>query len=555
MSRGCKTDRLGTPILLNTVTNYPHRLDSDCWYSIIFSTSLSIPAVTERQSDNEKLVVYWKGVDESSVFTVLFDWNRIPSYNTLNNIYNYNFFINELKEDGQQIFPLKSDNKDIYHCADNIQECVTFKKDSSVKDLYIKFLSAGPVNTTEKVLTKFKVTWEKQNSYIQKSQLKHVRNMWVDCCNSTFTTKVDYKNIFAKQYCDLYLDSLSCENIDFIKCDIDGNVIGFYISSHGLKCNNFVDHLLNFPKLVEIYAHSNSLSGNINKLSSFVSLTSVSVSDNYFTGNIPCFINKKMTVLKLSMNKLTGHIPECIGILTNLNILDISHNPFNIQPFPYFIKMFNKLEILDLRNANLYGKIDNVFNMTSLKLLEISSNQLTGSLPESLVVSTSLVLIDVSNNLFIGTIPTFGEQLTHGIYNTNLFSGNLLNLLIPAPFNLKLDISNNKFIGTIVDDVIKIILTKNLSLNMKGNTLDCDNNTYLWSKSILHMNNILNLDKCNNKVEDNDSCYTITPKTSDIIVLIILIGISVIATIACLYYKMCNTSELQLELDIIDPLA
>lgn len=519
MTDGCAKDRFGDPVMLETDSNTPHRLESDCWYSVSASSTQHVIAVTERPSADEKLTISWENINEPSLFTILFDWDSIPYYNIARNVHTYDFFVSEFDEDGHNVYPLDPNGHDIYHCIGSFG-CNNFKKDPHVGDLYIKFVAFG----TETLDTgRFKISWQKPMPFIQANQLSVIKNMWTGCCApiyvhpdnvDTITTKIDYKNIFTKLHCDLSLphnltiDSLttqSCEDIDFITCDKDGNVIGLYVSNSGLKCDNFINYVSKLPKLVELFATTNSLSGDLNQLSVLESLESVALTDNLFTGDVPCFPNTGMVSLELGMNKLSGRIPSCIEKLTVLNVLDLSDNPFGKQNFPHFIKMLNSLEFLDLSNTNLHGEIDNVFNFPSLELLDISANHLTGKLPVSLVLSNMITHLDVSFNYFTGIIPKLSDKLVTGLYSMNSFYGDVLHVLGSSPLNAIIDISHNKFFGLITDEVIKTMITKNIVVNMKGNSFDCNPETESWSKSVLHMNSILQLGKCGN---DHNPCHS-----------------------------------------------
>lgn len=518
MTCGCETDRFGNPVLLHSDTQNPHQLDADCWYSISSSQTQHVSAVIERPSETEKLAIYWEEIDPSSAFTVLFDWTSVPVYNIQQNQFWFNFFLSGLGEDGSIVYHMSPNNQDIYHCLDGYYGCEQFKQNSSVGNLYITFIALGSSDVN---VGRFKVGWVKQRTYIKPAQLSTVKNMWIDCCKDTFvhpsnidkiTTKIDYQTVFTKTNCDLVLsnksiDSLnenSCEDINHVVCDDNGDVVGLYVSDHGLKCENFIDHVLKFQHLTDLFASNNHLSGSIEPLTKLEKLTTIALSDNYFTGSIPCFTNKDMITIEIGMNKLTGVIPSCLDKLGNLNIIDFSNNPFSLQPFPYFLKMFEKLEIIDLVNTNLHGSINNVFNLPSLQVLKINSNYLSGNFPSSLVGSEELSIVDVSFNFFSGEIPKLSSSQVRGIYGMNSFSGDLTELLKDVPFNLLLDISHNKFGGTIPDEVVKILLTKNLVLYMKGNNFECDPGTNSWSKTILHMNSILNLGKCS--MNEDDPC-------------------------------------------------
>lgn len=523
MTCGCPYDGVGSPILLNSFHDEPHRIESDCWYSIESSASHHVPVVIERPSVDTKLVFYWEDIKATSLFTILFDWYRMPSFIEEHKMFSYNFFIDRINENGRLAFPqsLEKDSNgyfhDIYHCANNLG-CDKYQEEAHTGDLYIKFLAPGS-NLFD--IGRFKISWEDHNPYIQETQLNHVKNLWNSCCLPkyippdkiyTIQTSLDYRNVFAKQRCDWFLsedtslNSLttnSCEKFESISCDKDGNVIGIYVSNFGLQCDNFIDHISNFPKLQGVFATNNHLSGSLAKLSNLPKLTAVGLTDNLFSGSVPCFQNNTMVSLEIGMNKLTGVIPNCLENLRNLTILDLSDNTFDSQYFPRFLQTVNKLEILDLRNTNLHGEINSMYKFPRLHILNIAANHLSGSLPIDLVNSPTIKIIDVSFNFFSGEIPPITQSLITGYFGMNSFSGNLVQLFKFATIVANIDISHNKFSGTISEDFIKLYLNKNLILNLKGNEFECDPGTNSWPKTILHMNSVLKLGKCG---KNNDPC-------------------------------------------------
>uniref|UniRef100_A0A6C0JQH0 Uncharacterized protein n=1 Tax=viral metagenome TaxID=1070528 RepID=A0A6C0JQH0_9ZZZZ len=94
--------------------------------------------------------------------------------------------------------------------------------------------------------------------------------------------------------------------------------------------SNFFSYVKQFPKLETLSASHNRLLGEILNLKS---LKVLSLTNNYFTGEIPCFPNKEMKVLELGANYFSVTIPKCIGDLSALNVLDrviitLIHNLF-----------------------------------------------------------------------------------------------------------------------------------------------------------------------------------------------------------------------------------
>jgi hypothetical protein len=87
------------------------------------------------------------------------------------------------------------------------------------------------------------------------------------------------------------------------------------------------------------------------------------------------------------------------------------------------------------------------------------------------------------------------DVLSHGYYGMNSFSGDLLELLIRAPLHIIIDISHNNFSGPVGEEIIKLMITKNIGVNMKGNSFNRGDSS-VWSKSVIFLNHFLNLGKC-----------------------------------------------------------
>ncbi|CAA7058661.1 unnamed protein product [Microthlaspi erraticum] len=88
-----------------------------------------------------------------------------------------------------------------------------------------------------------------------------------------------------------------------------------------------------------------------------------------------------LNAIDISGNKLQGEIPESIGLVKNLIVLNLSSNSFS-------------------------GNIpSSLVNLTKLESLDLSDNKLSGQIPPALGVLTSLSKIIVSHNQLIGPIP------------------------------------------------------------------------------------------------------------------------------------------------------
>ena len=108
--------------------------------------------------------------------------------------------------------------------------------------------------------------------------------------------------------------------------------------------------------------------------------------DNGLTGEIPPELGSlsNLTALYLDTNALSGAIPPELGSLSNLTDLSLYHNALS-GAIPAELGSLSNLAELDLRNNALSGAIPaelgSLSNLTNLRLL---SNDLSGCVPSSL---------------------------------------------------------------------------------------------------------------------------------------------------------------------------
>lgn len=88
-----------------------------------------------------------------------------------------------------------------------------------------------------------------------------------------------------------------------------------------------------------------------------------------------------IVTIDLSLNYLTGEIPEELTLLDGIKNLNLSWNQLSGR-IPGNISVMQSLESLDLSKNNLSGEIpSNLSNITSLSRLDLSYNHLTGRIP------------------------------------------------------------------------------------------------------------------------------------------------------------------------------
>ncbi|KAD6454696.1 hypothetical protein E3N88_09402 [Mikania micrantha] len=89
-----------------------------------------------------------------------------------------------------------------------------------------------------------------------------------------------------------------------------------------------------------------------------------------------------MSGLDLSSNKLTGEIPQELGMLTHILALNLSHNKLS-GPIPVSFSNLSQIESLDLSSNSLSGKVPSeLIQLTNLGVFDVSYNNLSGRLLE-----------------------------------------------------------------------------------------------------------------------------------------------------------------------------
>ncbi|PSS21372.1 Leucine-rich repeat receptor-like protein kinase [Actinidia chinensis var. chinensis] len=227
-----------------------------------------------------------------------------------------------------------------------------------------------------------------------------------------------------------------------------------YLQNLDLSYNNFVgpvpDSLANLTRLQRLVLSSNSLSGPVpDSIGSLTILEELHLDNNNLRGTISSSLNglKSLIRLEIQGNKLSGEFPD-LSQLSNLCFLDASDNSISGKlPSNFPASLFE----LAMRNNQIEGNIPT--NMLRLQVLDLSHNQLAGSVPAGLFTHPTLEQLNLSYNRFGSVQVPANSGLGSALIAVDL-SNNQIQGLLPAFVGLMprlsgLNLENNNFSGMI----------------------------------------------------------------------------------------------------------
>jgi Leucine-rich repeat (LRR) protein len=136
--------------------------------------------------------------------------------------------------------------------------------------------------------------------------------------------------------------------------------------------------------------------GSLSFLDQYKSLQHIDANGNRFTGELPSFSQlTDLTFVYLAMNQLTGRVPD-MSNLRHLRFLNMSGNSLN---GPLQFPTNRPLEDIDLSHNQISGSIPDVIGQAPwLSSLILSSNQFTGTIPCSVFAIVNVGVLDFSQN-------------------------------------------------------------------------------------------------------------------------------------------------------------
>ncbi|RKN03595.1 hypothetical protein D7036_13550 [Aquimarina sp. BL5] len=224
--------------------------------------------------------------------------------------------------------------------------------------------------------------------------------------------------------------------------------------------------------ITHIDLRSNNLTGTLpNSIGNLKGLLLLDFTSNMITSSLPKELGALTSLyyLRLGSNKLTGDIPKEIRNLKSLLDLDLRNNKFSVN-LPPEIGELSSLQFLKLTGNKFTGSIPKELGqLTNLEDIDLFGNNFIGLIPDELGNLSSLQYIDFSSNNLSGTIPSTLGQLSNLVelrlgFNPNL--GGSIPLELGQLSKLEnLELTSSNFKGFIPSQIAQFNSLKVLFVN------------------------------------------------------------------------------------------
>ena len=318
---------------------------------------------------------------------------------------------------------------------------------------------------------------------------------YMDLRNNQFSGPIP---LFSRVASDIFLSGNMLSGSISSICKTSNYKLQTLVLSNNQLSREVPDCWENMPNLESLDLANNNFSGEIPRsFGNLDHLVVLQIRDNHLSGELPYSLKfcQELYLIDIEGNKLTGEIPTWIGELYNLRYLNFRGNKLHGIIPPQICHLTN-IQALDLSINTLSSKIPDCFNnytllkttdpylsaptypnsttvnklygyssfqwkgkefeckenLNLLKLIDFSSNRLTGNIPKSISSMRGLKSLNLSRNSLTGYItPDIGklEMLNSLDLSHNQLSGKIPTSLGEVYSLGVLDLSSNNFRGKI----------------------------------------------------------------------------------------------------------
>ncbi|ESW23416.1 hypothetical protein PHAVU_004G044900 [Phaseolus vulgaris] len=239
------------------------------------------------------------------------------------------------------------------------------------------------------------------------------------------------------------------------------------------------------PKVYKLFLSNNMFTGFESSFceTSPLFVTYLELYSNALTGPLPNCWQKfqNLEILNLANNSLSGTVPESFGNLQSILWMQLNSNNFSGE-IPS-LSLCKRIRFIDFGDNNLEGTLQTLLELDHLEVLLLGGNRIRGSIPTSLCNILSLKLLDFSSNNITGEIPQcigdinemsyveFGVDYTFfGTSAPLIFHDSGIGKFYDLPIIFKsIDISDNHLTGEIPQSITSLVGL--IALNLSRNNL------------------------------------------------------------------------------------
>uniref|UniRef100_A0A7N2L7H2 Disease resistance R13L4/SHOC-2-like LRR domain-containing protein n=1 Tax=Quercus lobata TaxID=97700 RepID=A0A7N2L7H2_QUELO len=290
------------------------------------------------------------------------------------------------------------------------------------------------------------------------TNLTKLREIYVSRCNSSSSLSILNlkRNLFQGNLPETFMEGSILTSLDFSYNQIQGKIPRSLVKCRMLEVLNLGNNMMNdtfpfwlesLPELQILILRANGFHGPIwgpHTRLGFSKLRVFDISYNNFSGRLPLEYFKTWDAMLMVhgrdnsqpeymedqapyykdsimvMNK--GEEMVLVKILIIFTSIDLSNNRFHGE-IPDTMGMLKDLIVLNLSSNSFTSHIpSSLGNLTELESLDLSRNKLSGEIPHQLLSLTYLAYLNLSNNQLMGPIPQGGQFWT---FDDSSFEGNL----------------------------------------------------------------------------------------------------------------------------------
>ncbi|CAN6893419.1 unnamed protein product [Brassica oleracea var. botrytis] len=177
-----------------------------------------------------------------------------------------------------------------------------------------------------------------------------------------------------------------------------------WTASGGDPCGqNWKGITCSVSRVIQIKLSGLGLSGSLGfMLDKLTSVTELDLSNNNLGGDLPYQLPPNLERLNLANNQFTGSAQYSISLMTPLKYLNLAHN--QLKQLAIDFTKLTSLSILDLSSNTITGSLPNTMtSLTSAKSIYLQNNQFTGTI--DVLATLPLENLNIANNRFTGWIP------------------------------------------------------------------------------------------------------------------------------------------------------